>query len=1123
MFQPVTTNQDFPAMERDTLHSWQENRVFDQLRKKLAGRPTWSFLDGPITANNPMGAHHAWGRTYKDVYQRFRAMRGFDERWQNGFDCQGLWVEVNVEKELGFTSKRDIESYGLDEFVRLCKSRVLHFASVQTLQSIRLGMNMDWNDPDTLEMLSRKIVESPWETITVKGPLGPVTDTVEQIVGRLGQPELGGSYFTFSNENNYQIWGFLKRCNELGWIYKGRDVMPWCPRCATGISQHEIVTEGYIERTDPGLTVRFPLRGRQNESLLVWTTTPWTLTSNVAAAVGPHLTYVRVKQGDEVLYLSKGCLHMLVGSYEVLDELDGAEMEGWTYDGPFDDLPAQQSSGSAADHRVILWNDVGEEEGTGIVHIAPGCGAEDFQLSKTHNLHILAPLDEYGVYMDGFGWLTGMDVTTVLDPIVQDLERKGRFYRLEGYRHRYPECWRCHTPLVFRLVDEWFISMGPTYDKPREQLTKAEKSASLRYQMMDVIDPIRWLPSFGYDREMDWLRNMHDWMISKKRYWGLALPIWTCSACGHFEVIGSREELQARAIEGWAQFDGHTPHRPWLDAVKVSCGRCGQPMSRIADVGNPWLDAGIVAYSTLRYGSDRAYWQKWFPADFITESFPGQFRNWFYSLLAMSTVLERRPPTRTIFGFATLLAEDGHEMHKSRGNMIEFNEAADAAGVDVMRWAYCCQRPESDMLFGYHVMDDVRRRFLIPLWNVYSFFVMYANVDGWTPTEGRPGTFSVLDRWIMARLLELVAEVTAALEDYDALRATKAVEFFLDGLSNWYVRRSRRRFWKSEADADKNAAYSTLYTVLTTLTRVLAPLTPFVTEEMYQNLVRRVYPESPVSVHLSDWPGGETFAKRATSLRDDERTLLADMDAARQVVTLGHALRAASNVKVRQPLARAVVVADAAQKEGIARLADIVADELNVKAVEFAGREQDLVSYKLLPDNRLLGKKFGKQFPAVRLALSAVDPYAAVHTLRAGQPLVLTVEGQPVALAPEQVLIQAQPREGFAVQTEGGVVVALDTHLTPALVAEGRAREFVRHVQTLRKDAGLQLSDRIETEYLAAGDAGRAIEEWADTIKAETLSVTLKPSDAPGGEKTESFKLDGQPVTVALKRVARST
>ena len=1110
MFQPVTT-QDFPAMEQDMLRFWRETRMFDHLRQKLAGRPKWSFLDGPITANNPMGVHHAWGRMYKDMYQRYRAMQGLDQRWQNGFDCQGLWVEVNVEKELGFKSKQDIEAYGLDKFVRLCKSRVLHFAAVQTQQSIRLGMNMDWNDPDALEMLADKIVESPQEVVTLGGPLGPVTDTVEQLVGRLGLPEMGGSYFTLSNENNYQIWSFLKRCFERGWVYKGRDVMPWCARCATGISQHEIVTEGYIERSDPGLTVRFPLRGRPGESLLVWTTTPWTLTSNVAAAVGPELTYVRVKQGDEIFYLSKGCLHMLAGAHEVLGHLKGVEMEGWTYDGPFDDLPAQQSSGSAADHRVVLWNEVGEEEGTGIVHIAPGCGAEDFQLSKSHDLHILAPLDEYGVYVAGFGWLTGMDVTTVLEPIVQDLKRKGRFYRLEDYKHRYPECWRCHTPLIFRLVDEWFISMGPSYDKPREQLTRAEVDASLRYQMMDVVDQIRWIPPFGYDREMDWLRNMHDWMISKKRYWGLALPIWECSQCGHFDVIGSREELQSRAVQGWDHFEGHAPHRPWVDAVKIKCSQCGAIVSRLADVGNPWLDAGIVAYSTMRYRTDRPYWEKWFPADFITESFPGQFRNWFYSLLAMSTVLERRPPMLTVFGYGTLLAEDGRPMHKSLGNMIEFNEAADTAGVDVMRWAYCCQRPESDMLFGYHAMDDVRRRFLIPLWNVYSFFVMYANADGWTPTGGRPGTFSVLDRWIMARLSELVAEVTAALKDYDAVRVTKAVEPFLDDLSNWYVRRSRRRFWKSEADADKNAAYSTLYTVLTALSRLLAPLTPFVTETMYQNLVRSAYPDAPESVHLTDWPQGEP-------LTEADRALLADMAAARQVVTLGHALRAASNIKVRQPLARALVATTPEQKASVARLADIVADELNVKAVELAEREQDLVSYKLLPDNRVLGKKFGKQFPAVRAALAALEPYAAAHAVHAGQSLTLTVEGQAVVLAPEEVLIQVQPREGFAVQAEGGVVVALDTHLTPELAIEGQAREIVRRIQTLRKDAGFELTDRIETTYHATGDVARTFEAWADYIKAETLGVTLLPSDTPAGEKVESFKLDGQPLTLAVKR-----
>ncbi len=1118
MFQPIASTRNFPQMEENILRFWQETDAFNKLRKKLAGRKHWSFIDGPITANNPMGVHHAWGRTYKDLYQRFKAMQGFDQRWQNGFDCQGLWVEVNIEKELGFQSKKDIEAHGLAEFVRLCKSRVLHFAAVQTQQSVRLGMWMDWNDVDTLELLARKVVESPEEAITVNGPLGPVTDTAEQIVARLGMPEMGGSYFTFSNENNYQIWSFLKSCHERGWVYKGRDVMPWCTRCATGISQHEIVTEGYTERTDPGLTVRFPLRDRPGESLLVWTTTPWTLTSNVAAAVGPDLSYAKIRQGDEVFYLSKGCLHMLIGPYEILGELEGAEMQGWAYDGPFDELPAQQTSGSAADHRVVLWKDVGEEEGTGIVHIAPGCGAEDFALSKELGLHVIAPLDEFGIYLDGFGWLTGQDVAEVTEPIVEDLKRKGRFYRLEGYTHRYPECWRCHTPLVFRLVDEWFVNMGQTYDKPREELTEEEKTASLRYQMMDVVSQIRWLPAFGYDREMDWLRNMHDWMISKKRYWGLALPIWECEACGHFDVMGSEEELEERAIEGWQEFRGHTPHRPWVDTVKIACSQCGGKVSRIPDVGNPWLDAGIVALSTLQHRTDRAYWEKWFPADFITESFPGQFRNWFYSLLAMSTALERKPPFKTVLGYATLLAEDGSDMHKSAGNMIEFNEAADKAGVDVMRWAYCCQRPESDMPFGYHVMDDVRRRFLIPLWNVYSFFVMYANADGWTPTEGRPGSLSVLDRWVLARLTELITETTAALEDFDALRATKAAEMFLDDLSNWYVRRCRRRFWKSEADSDKNAAYSTLYTVLTTLTRLLAPLVPFVTEEMYQNLVRSAYPDAPESVHLSDWP--RAGATPESSLSDDDLTLLADMAAVRQAVTLGHATRAASGVKVRQPLGRAMIVAEAAQKAGIARLADILTDELNVKTIEFVEREQELVTYKLLPDNKVLGPKFGKQFPAVRAALSELAPYPAVRALRAGQAVLLTVEDQPVELAPNEVIIQVTPHEGYAVQAEGGVVVALDIHLTPELLAEGLAREVVRRIQTMRKEAGFELSDRIETAYQTSGDMAEAIKSWADYIKAETLSLRLAANEQPKGEKVESFKLEGRPLTLAIKRVA---
>ncbi|MGH2521789.1 MAG: DUF5915 domain-containing protein, partial [Anaerolineales bacterium] len=931
-----------------------------------------------------------------------------------------------------------------------------------------------------------------------------------------------GSYFTFSDKNNYDIWRFLKTCAERGWIYKGTDVMPWCWRCGTGISQHEIVTEGYIEKTDPSLTVRFPLVDRPGEALLVWTTTPWTLTSNVAAAVGPELTYVKVRQGDEVFYLSKGTTHMLKGEHEVLGELAGKAMEGWQYAGPFDDLPAAQHVGGWAEpglrrlfasisesaaqaHRVILWDEVGEAEGTGIVHIAPGCGAEDFQLHKQYNLPVVAPLDENGVYIEGFGWLTGRHVSEVTEPIVEDLKQKGRFYWLETYTHRYPQCWRCATPLVFRLVDEWYIGMD-----------------GLRGPLMEITNQIRWVPEFGRERELDWLRNMHDWMISKKRYWGLALPIWECEACGHFDVMGSREELEERAVEGWDEFDGHTPHRPYIDAVKVACSKCGGKTSRIKDVGNPWLDAGIVSFSTLRYGEEMDYWRKWFPADFITESFPGQFRNWFYSLLTMAAALENKPATRTVLGFATLLAEDGRAMHKSWGNMIEFNEAADKIGADVMRWMFAGQRYETDMLFGYHGADETRRRFLLPLWNVYSFFVTYARLDGWKPTtDDRPQTTAgrrspvvrrqELDRWILARLQQVIAEVTAALDDYYVYRATRPVEEFLDDLSNWYVRRSRRRFWKSEADEDKQAAYRTLYEVLVTLTRLLAPFVPFVTERIYQNLVRGTDESALLSVHHCEWPQ----VNRA--LLDDG--LLADMHAARTVVTLGHAVRAAGNLKVRQPLSRVVVVAPPEQRERLRNNAALITDELNVKEMEFAANEAELVTYRLMPDNRALGPKFGALFPKVRAALAATDPQAAVLRLRSGQPLALEVEGQRVELSAGEVIVTPLPRPGFAVKAEGEYVVALDTAITPELRAEGWAREVVRRVQDLRKSAGFDIADRIRTYYIASAGLAEAVTTHADYIKGETLSVELVSGKGPEDAATAEDSFDGEMLALGLVRV----
>ncbi len=556
MFRPVDPKPDLVAIEHDLLVRWREARTFERLREQNAEGPRWSFLDGPITANNPMGVHHAWGRTYKDLFQRYHAMLGENQRWQNGFDCQGLWVEVNVERDLGFTSKRDIEDYGIAEFVSQCKQRVLTFAARQTEQSIRLGMWMDWNDPDELRRLRDLLAADPQQQATIEGPDGPVTDTVEMLVARLGMPDTGGSYFTFSNENNDLIWGFLAECNRRGWIYKGHDSMPWCPRCGTGLSQMEM-NEGYADREDPGLTVRFPLVDRPGEFLLVWTTTPWTLAANVAAAVHPEQRYVRVRQGDAALWLGRGVLKQaLVGEFTVDDEKAGSELVGWRYTGPFDDLPAVQEAFAKArdEHRVVAWDEVGEDEGTGIVHIAPGAGAEDYQLGKSLGLPVIGPIDEGGRYYDGFGWLSRKDAPNVANEIVDDLERRGFFYHLEPYSHRYPHCWRCATPLLFRLVDEWFVSMGPVYDKPRAQLSKEEVDASLRYQIMEVVDQIRWIPGFGYERELDWLLNMHDWMISKKRYWGLALPIYDCEACGTFDVVGGVEELEERALEGCETF-----------------------------------------------------------------------------------------------------------------------------------------------------------------------------------------------------------------------------------------------------------------------------------------------------------------------------------------------------------------------------------------------------------------------------------------------------------------------------------------------------------------------------------------------------------------------------------------
>ena len=1112
MFQKVDTNPNFPELELRILRFWRDTDAFKRRRSLNEHAKPWSFLDGPITANNPMGLHHARARMYKDLFQRFRSMQGKQLRYQNGFDCQGLWVEVEVEKELGFKIKREIESYGVAQFVKRCKQRALNFAAIQTEQSIRLGNWMDWDDPDELRRLAKALDEP--SQITYAGTTGQnVTGSAEQIVGKLGDLTLGGSYFTMSDGNNYAIWAFLKKCNERGWIYKGTDVMPWCPRCSTALSEHEIATEGYQEIVHSAVTVKFPLKGRPGESLLVWTTTPWTLTSNVAAAVNPNLVYVKVRHEGEILYIAKAALARYnIDSASVLQEMPGDDLLNLVYSGPFDELPAVTSSGANTKHFVIPWQEVSETDGTGFVHIAPGCGKEDFALGREYQLPSLSPLNEYGVFIENYGKFTGMHVYDTADFVFKELTAKGLLFRVEKYSHRYPVCWRCGSELIFRLVDEWFIAMGKKLETPPDELDASDKERNLRYQIMDVTKQVRWIPEFGMSMELDWLRNMSDWMISKKRYWGLALPIWQCHKCGRFEVIGGKEELKERAVEGWSKFEGHSPHRPWIDEVKIKCGDCGETISRITDVGNPWLDAGIVAYSTMGYFSNKAFWNEWFPADFICEALPGQFRNWFYSLLAMSTVLEKRPPCRVCFGHGNVLAEDGREMHKSLGTAIWFDDAAKKIGADIIRWMYAAAKVEPNMRFGYKLADDVKRRFLLPLWNVYSFFVTYASLDQWRP-QGTAPERSPLDRWILSKLQTLIGTVTENMQDYNAEDACVLLEEFVDDLSKWYVRRSRRRFWKSEADADKEAAYVTLYTVLVTLVELLAPFIPFATEEIYQNLVRSVNDQAHSSVHHNDWP----VPNPALIDHDLEEA----MDLALDACNLGHAARTTSGIKVRQPLQAAVVVGEQSKLDHLSSMQELLKDELNVKRVDLVTEREKVVDYKVTLRPQL-GAKFGRLFPTLRSAVDSMDHTTIAHSFQRDSSISIDVQGQTVVLLKDDVEITMKGKPGFEIAEGDGLLVAIETNLSEDLKDEGLARDIIRRIQNQRKEAGFDIADEIELYYEAAPRLARVLAKHGAEIKSETLARVLRAAKPPTHSHVADYRLENEPLKLGLVRLAKT-
>ena len=921
--------QFFVDMENKWLKTWYENGVVEKyLHKNDASEKRFSFQDGPITANNPMGVHHAWGRTYKDLWQKFHNLTGHKQRFHSGFDCQGLWVEVEVEKELGIHNKQDIENLvegdpkaSIAKFVQLCKDRVHKYADIQTEQSKRLGYFADWEH----------------------------------------------SYYTMSDENNYMIWHFLKTCHENGWIYKGHESVPWCPRCETAISQHEMLTEDYKEVVHESVYLKLPLLNKNNEYFLVWTTTPWTIPANIAVAVG-EISYVLVEDdnGDKY-YIAEEAVDRVFGEkkFKSFKKIDWADMIGWSYQGAFDNLPAV-SRVKKANERVfhtIVGTDnqimpISADEGTGLVHTAVSAGTEDFKLGKKRGLPMIEVIADNADYLDGFGDLSGKNAKKHPELIIDYLKQyeSGKFLlKTERYKHRYPACWRCKTELVWKVADEWYIAMDRPSADGRRQTSDVR---TLRQRMMEVAKKIEWMPAFGLSRELDWLKNMHDWLISKKnRYWGLALPIYVCSECEEFTVLGSKEELKEKAVKGWEEIEGKSPHKPFIDEVIISCPACGKEAHRIGDVGNPWLDAGIVPYSTIKennqgeplYTSNKEEWKKWFPVDFITESFPGQFKNWFYAMIAVSAVLEDTNPFKRVLGFATLLAEDGKAMHKSTGNSIEFNEGADDIGVDVMRWAYIRHKPSENLLFGYTKTNEVRRQFYLLLWNTYKYYQQYSEIDGFTykpDVISIDDLTSVLDQWMLMRLKQTQITVKLSLETYDPRAAADAIESLVSDTSTWYVRRSRNR-------EDKQDFYKTISKVLVDLSIIMSPLMPFITEELYTSIT------GEDSVHLSAWP-----EQKEIEVNED---LIRDMATVRAIVEVGHKVRKDHQIKVQQPLAQVVISFPTSDQilidTNIKAYSKLIAEELNVKSVEFSSEKvtdlSTIYDTTLAPELRLEGELRG--------------------------------------------------------------------------------------------------------------------------------------------------------------------
>ena len=1116
-FHPVSSQVRFPQMEERILADWRQKDTFRRSVEGRAGGLRFIMFEGPPTANGLPGIHHVLSRVFKDIFPRYKTMQGFYAPRKGGWDTHGLPVELEVEKQLGIQSKSQIEDYGVARFNELCRASVFKYVR-------------------------------DWESITNRSAYWL---------------DLENAYVTYHNSYIETGWWIVKTLWDAGLVYQGRRVTPHCPRCGTTLSSHEVAL-GYKEDTpDPSVYVKFeadsatlpehfrqaldgepqavrgealellpaspssrsvgdsfrPQDERNKVYLLAWTTTPWTLPGNTGLSISAEDQYVliRLTASGEHLVLARQLLPTAITEeYTEMAAVEGSALVGVRYHPLYNPFEfgvevrrfAQRGSNIlelvAQDQRpltypVLAADFVSMEDGTGIVHTAPPFGEDDYNAGSANQLLFVQPVDLTGRFTGTYSW-AGKFVKNADPAVMDELKARGLLYRRETIRHTYPFCWRCDSPLLYYAKSSWYL-----------------RTSGLKERMLSANESINWYPAhIKNGRFGEWLRGNVDWAISRERYWGTPWPVWECGACRHQEAVGGREDLgQKPGIRGYSP--DLDLHRPYVDAVTYQCPQCQGEMRRVPEVMDCWFDSGAMPLAQWHYPFENKEIIEngdWYPADFICEAVD-QTRGWFYSLLAIAALLEeathgrlKAPSYKNVICLGLVLDGKGEKMSKSRGNVVNPTEVFNAHGVDAVRWyLYSATPAGNSRRFSVDLVGEAVRKFLLTLWNTYSFFTTYANLDGWRPS-GPVGAVTELDQWVLSRLNSLVAEVTESLEEYDTTNASRKIQAFVDDLSNWYVRRSRRRFWKSENDQDKLSAYETLYECLVTLSKLLAPFTPFIAEELYQNLVCAVEPNAPDSVHLADYPKADP-----ARIKPD---VAAATDLVIKTVSLGRAARSKSKIRVRQPLQRLVVAtSDPAQRAAITRLAAHVKEELNVKEITFADNDSGLVDFQIKPRMNILGPKHGQNLRNVLQAAGRIDPRTAAPRLRAGAGV--DIEGY--SFGADELEVATQDKPGYAVASEGGLTVACTTEITPALAMEGKARELVRYIQNMRKTAGFEISDRIAVYYSGNEELARVFETHSVYIKQETLAERLVGGPPPQGAFSETPKIEGSEITLGVTKV----